>query len=406
MLVTLAAAAVLVAPVAPPERPTFTAVSPGGDPVRGALVAIGPGWTATLQTDAGGVSVRYLISLRPFRRPRPPWPTGPALFTTAGDRVCGAVVGGRGEAVRFRPDFAPGGREWVVPATVASAVWLAAQPADTPADPARYAWLSDARRRDVLLLRNGDLLRGTIAGFDAGPVVRLRPDAGGEPTAVPAARVSAVGFDPSLSRPRVPRGAHARVVLRDGSRLVLASAAADRTTLKGRAVAGFPVDLPLSEVVSLDVYGGKATAVSALKPAKAASEGDTGTAWGWAADRAVGGGQLRLPAANGVDHADVGIGTRPRTTLTFPLDGKARWFEAVVGLDPVTGRRGGADVRVLVDGEERPLPALRTLTAAGGAVPVRVDVRGARAVTLVTGFGPAGGVQADVTWADARLVAE
>ena len=37
-------------------------------------------------------------------------------------------------------------------------------------------------------------------------------------------------------------------------------------------------------------------------------------------------------------------------------------------------------------------------------VAVRVDVSGANELTLEVDFGPTGGVQADVNWADARLI--
>ena len=56
-----------------------------------------------------------------------------------------------------------------------------------------------------------------------------------------------------------------------------------------------------------------------------------------------------------------------------------------------------------MDGKEQELPALLGLTT-GNAVIVRVDVRGAKELTLVIDFGPAGGVAVDVNWCDARLV--
>ena len=58
---------------------------------------------------------------------------------------------------------------------------------------------------------------------------------------------------------------------------------------------------------------------------------------------------------------------------------------------------------MLLDGKEVDLPALKVL-AAGTTVPIRVDVREVKALTLVVDFGPTGDVQADVNWADARLV--
>ena len=77
-----------------------------------------------------------------------------------------------------------------------------------------------------------------------------------------------------------------------------------------------------------------------------------------------------------------------------------------MGLNPDAGGRGAARVRLLVDGKPhevtrdkgRPL-------AAGQPVAVRLDVSGAKELVLEVDFGPAGSVQADVVWADARVVA-
>ena len=56
-----------------------------------------------------------------------------------------------------------------------------------------------------------------------------------------------------------------------------------------------------------------------------------------------------------------------------------------------------------LDGKQHDLPALRSL-AAGVAVPLRIDVTGAKELAMAIDFGPAGDVQADVNWGDARLV--
>ena len=103
---------------------------------------------------------------------------------------------------------------------------------------------------------------------------------------------------------------------------------------------------------------------------------------------------------------DAGLGTHPRTRLVYDLGGKYRRFDALVGLDPVTGRRGSADVRILVDGEIQPIPGLIGMSSLDSPVAVRVDVAGVQELTLVVDFGRGGGVQADVNWVNARLVGD
>jgi hypothetical protein len=114
---------------------------------------------------------------------------------------------------------------------------------------------------------------------------------------------------------------------------------------------------------------------------------------------------LRLLAEDGEFTAEKGLGTHPRTVLTYTLPGKFTRFEALVGLDAASGKRGRADLRILLDGKEVDLPALKSLVS-GTAVAVRVDVRGVKELMLQIDFGPNGDVQADVNWGEALLIKE
>ncbi len=383
-----------LATAADPTPGAFEVVSPAADRPAGKLVRLTPDLTATV----GETTVKDVVSLRRAGRPLPPFPTGPHLVTAAGDRLAGALVGGDGSVLRFAPGGVKAAEPWPVPLSAAAALWLTDTPADTPPDPARYPWADGNRNRDLLRSRNGDTARGILAGLADGPAFRFRPD-GGEARTVAAKDVAAVAFNPTLVRVKKPKGPVVRAVLADGSRLVMATAAVADNVLSGEAVFGAKVSVPLDAVVALDVLGGKAAYLSDLKPAKAEQAGFLGPAWPWAADRSVRGAPLRL----GDSSFDKGLGTHPRTVLTYDLGGKYRRFEATVGLDPATGDRGRAAVRVRVDGKEVAVPGLAAL-AAGKPVAVRADVTGAKELALEVDFGPAGGVRADVNWADARLV--
>jgi hypothetical protein len=385
---------------AAPEPGPFVALGPADEPVTGRLVRLAADGTAELAAGPKTVRVRDTYSLRRQRVPLPPLPRGPLLVTITGDRVPGRLLGGDTQALRFRPAFAPDEAEWKVPFSSAAVVWLTRPPADTPLDPGRYAWLADTRRRDVLLFRNGDTLRGSLDGFADGP--KFKPETGDLRT-VPLAQLAAVAFNPSLARTRKPKGPYARLVLRDGTRLDVTGPTIEKDTLRGKALFGAAIEVPLVEVVALDVFQGKATYLSDLKPTKAEHAAYLGAAWPWAADRAAHGGPLRLLTPAGEQTFDKGLGTHPRTTLVYDLGGKYRRFEALVGLDPASGRHGRADVRIRLDGKEQERPELRSL-AAGFAMPPRLDVTGVKELTLVIDFGPSGDVQADVNWADARVI--
>jgi hypothetical protein len=349
----------------------------------------------------GPKTAKGLVSLRRVEKPVPPLPSGAQIITAAGDRIPGSVSGGDAKVVNFRPTLAS--EDWPIALDAVAAIWLVAPPADTPSDPSGYTWLTGTPPRDVLLFRNGDTVRGALGGFTA-TGVKFTPD-GGAAREVALNDLAAVGFNPRFVRARKPKGPYAHLVLTDGSRLNATEVAVKDNALVVKAVCGPAVELPLSKLIALDVLQGSAVYLSDLKPKKAETTGFLGAGWPWVADRTVRGQPLRLLAWDGESTADKGLGTHPKTVLTYDLGGKFTRFESLVGLDAATGKRGRADVRILVDGKEISLPDLKTL-AAGPAVAVRVDVRGAKELTLVVDFGPTGDVQADVNWGDARLIGE
>jgi hypothetical protein len=403
----LVLALALTSPAQPPA--SFTATGTGDDTHIGSLSAISLSTGALLKTADGEKTIKGLVSLRRSDTPLPAIPVGAQLITAAGDRIPGTVRGGDTKSLQFRPSIS--GDDWPLALDAVAAVWLAAPPADTPIDPAKYTWLAGTPPRDVLLYRNGDAVRGALNGFTATGVV-FAPD-GGNAREVDRKDLAAIGFNPRFSRARKPKGPYAHLVLTDGTRLDVTEPAVKGNALVAKAVCGpqnkndqpkeLTIEIPLSKIVALDVLQGAATYLSDLKPKKAEVAGFLGDGWPWVADRSVRGQPLRLLTKEGESTLDKGLGTHAKTVLIYDLAGKFSRFEASVGLDAATGKRGRADVRVLLDDKEVGSAELKAL-AAGVAVPVKVDVRGAKELTLVVDFGPTGDVQADVNWGDARLV--
>lgn len=396
----------LSAAVTPPPAtaaPKFLAHSTAATPATGTLRSLGEDGAVALAEPDGAVAAGGLVSLRRADRPLPQWPRGPQAILTNGDRIGGDAVGGGDDDLALAPAGAWQDRRaaWPVPVGSLAAVWVTAPPADAPADPRDYPWAGTTARRDAVLLRNGDVLRGVIEGFTPAPAVRLKPDGDAAVQVLDLTRVAAIAFDPSLARPRSPKATYYRLVTAGGSRLSLKSATATAAMLHGETLFGAKVALPLAEVVALDVYLGKATYLSDLKPKGATADGFNGVAWPPVADRTVRGGPLRLRTPLGEATFDKGLGTHSRTTLTYALAAKHKRFEATVGLDAVSGRKGAAAVRVLVDG--RVAWQADRLTAADRPRAVSVDVAGARELTLLVDYGTGGDVQDDVNWGDARL---
>jgi hypothetical protein len=393
--------------LAPDEPPRFVATSPADDRPTGQIQQLNRDFTALLKTPNGDKTVANLISLHRVNRVLPAYPTGPHLISTAGDRIVGTLVGGDERSLRFLPSaFLLKPRDaWKVPLASAVVVWMTDTPARTPLNAVRYSWLADLRNQDVLRFRNGDTIRGTIDGLDPDAertAIAFRSGQGAVKS-IAARDLAAMAFNPALARFRKPKGTYARLVLTDGSRLALSNVTIDNEVVRGVTLFGQKTDLPLSTLLALDVVAGKATYLSDLKPKHVDQRGFLGAVWSWKADRTVRGEALRIQTPDGASIADKGLGTHPRTLLSYSLNGKYRWFEARVSLDPDTAVRGNAAVRVLVDGKEQTIAGLPSL-GKGNAIPIRISLSGAKELTLITDFGSAGGVGADVNWADARLV--
>ena len=385
-------------PTATPAPPQFEASTVAG-PASGRVASLSAALAITWADPA--TPPGELVALRRFGRPLPPRPREPMLVLANGDAVAGATLGGDGNALFFRPRFTPPPAvPWSVPLTAVAAAWLDAPDADTPTEPSRYAWAGG--KRDAVLLRTGDILRGGLDGLTADGV-RFQPvDRPAE--VVPLARVAALAFDQTLARVRKVKPAHARVTLADGSRLTLTQVAADSATLSGVTPYGPRVQVPWAEVVALDVLNGKATALGDLTPKSAEVTAFTGLAWPWRVNQSARSAPLRLRGESGVGTFDRGLGLHSRTRLTYELAGKYRRFEAQVGLDAARGRRGSADVTLLLDGKPSGPESLRRLTATTGTVAVSLETAGVKELTLLVDYGPGGDAQDDVNFADARLI--
>ncbi len=96
-----------------------------------------------------------------------------------------------------------------------------------------------------------------------------------------------------------------------------------------------------------------------------------------------------------------GLGTHANSELVIELGGGAQTFEAVVGVDDEKKDGGSVVFVVLVDGRE----ALRTKVLHGGVapVPVKVDLAGAKLLTLVVEDGGDDINNDHADWADARI---
>lgn len=361
----------------------------------GKLTRLQADWSAIL-TGMKPVQVpgAEFLSLRRVDVPLPAHPLDEQVVLANGDRVRGAILVLREERLRIRPTH---GNEATVNLSNISIVWLA-QP-EREDDPERLLrrLASTRRTRDVVLLRNGDRIEGTLMEIDA---KAIRVETQGKESQIDRAKVAAVALNSDLTQAPRTKAAYGHLVLRDGSRISVASAESDGRTLIGKTLFGAAVTIPLDQVVALDVRQGPAVYLSDLKPKKYDHTPYLGVRWPVAHDTSVQGRPLRL----GGDTHDKGIGLHSESRLTYDLAGNYRWFQARVGLDAHNGRTGSVRVRVLVDGKPVDLGEDRELTGRDAPRLLRVSVAGARELTLVVEFGRGGDLADHVNWVDARLL--
>lgn len=251
--------------------------------------------------------------------------------------------------------------------------------------------------QDVVLMANGDTVGGEFAGLDDKQLWLQSPS---EKAAIDRAGIRAVMFNPTLTSQETLKGEGALVSLVDGSRFrarELKFGPLDRLTL--RTVFGAELELPLSAIESLRFLGGCATYLSDLAPSEYKFEPFLGLDWPLRNDAAVTGGPLAL---RGVQYPK-GLGVHSRSTVTYRLDGKFRWFHAVIGIDDDTSGKGSAAFEVLVDGKTAYKSDVLTGTSAPVAIE-RLSVAGAKLLTLRVDYATLGDIQDHADWCDALLV--
>lgn len=406
------------APVAAAQEsatPLFDLCTAEGLVASGQLAQVREDWSISLGgKKALQVSGRDLVSLRQARMPLPPAPRGERVVLTNGDQLPGTALELRGERIRFKAQLGTE-QELALSLSTISLFWFSppltggspheegggALPASDGMDDGdglRQRLLAPRRKTDLVLLRNGDLVEGTLTALDTA-TIRL-DDAGGKGVPIARDKVAALALNTELARSPRTKGTYARLVLANGGRLSLSSARADGNELIGKSLFGATIRVPIQQIVALDLRQGRATYLSDLKPRRYEHTPYLGVRWPYTLDTSVAGNELRV----GGSTYDKGIGMHSQSRLTFDLGGGYQWFEAWVGLDERTGKEGSVGVGVLVDGKPIDLGAAKELTGRDKPLPIRVRVAGARELTLVVLFGRHGDVQDHVDWADARLI--
>lgn len=380
--------------------PQFVARTATGKVFNGAITRLNPDFSVAM--DTGTVAAGELVTLRRQEVLLPPLPAESYVEFANGDRLTGEVLGIANDKVRFRARLSRDGgvlsiADVTIPLPALSLIWFRTPPVEM-----RHrlptSWAAERRRRDLVLMQNGDLRRGTVKSLDE-PLGSLTLLEDGKETRLVAGQVVAVALNTDLARTLRPRGTYGRLVLANGSRLSVLEPSVQALSLQAKTLFGANLQWRLEEIVSLEVLQGRAVFLSDLKPIQYEHQPYLGVQWPYVMDRSVVGQPLRL----GGNVYDKGIGMHSQSRLTFNLEGQYRRFESWVGLDDVSGQGGRVMIRVLAD--DIPVGGdLGEVSSIHGPRFVEADITGKKKLTLVVEFGAAGDVCDHVNWCDARLV--
>jgi hypothetical protein len=98
-----------------------------------------------------------------------------------------------------------------------------------------------------------------------------------------------------------------------------------------------------------------------------------------------------------------GLGVHSKSSVTYRLDGKFRRFRAVIGIDDDAAGAGSAEFEVLLDGKSIYRSGVLTGTSPAAAIE-RLDVSGARLMTLRVDYATLADIQDHADWCEAVLI--
>jgi hypothetical protein len=396
LLATLVAPAAGEEPAVVPSDPVFVAQTTDGNKISGRIRQFGPDGSIRLVTVEGPERVLALDTLVKLTREginTPLTPEAAVVLFPDGDRIHRATLGASTETALDVQSFSLGTLSVPLESLLGLVFTL---PTDADAvDSFVNRVREEKRSTEVLWLANGDRLTGGFLGL-TDKSVQFQPVK--EPVKIDRSGVLALGFDPALAAYPKPVKPFLELTFSDGTRLGLTNLRLDQGHLIGTTRFNATVRGSVIELTRVTVRTPSIVYLSERLVAAEKYVPYIGPARLYRRDANVEGRPIRL---SGQDY-DRGLGTQSRTLLAYRLEPGDQRFQALVGLDDRAGPLGSVVFRVLVDNQER--YASPALSARDAPRTVDVDVRGARALILITEFGDRGGVRDLADWAEARLI--
>lgn len=273
---------------------------------------------------------------------------------------------------------------------------------------------------DQLWLANGDAIAGSLTSLEpaavavktaAGPV-EIRPD---EPRGRLLEKVSALIFNPLLTRRAPEDGRRMLAGLADGSRLFVKQFKTDGEQVRfdlvcGVSLVSHPDENIWRQITALESFGGGVRYLSELPPKNYRHTPLLERSWPLGVDRSAAGGRLRC---GGRLYAR-GLGMHSTSAVLFVLDQPYRRFEAELAVDESAGDLGSVQcvvatyIRRKVDGvvktETKELAKSAIVRGGDEPLPISVDLSGVSNLVLFVTAADRGAQMDRADWLNARLI--
>ena len=254
---------------------------------------------------------------------------------------------------------------------------------------------------DVVVLANGDAVRGIIAGIEGGRISMQRSDSP-DPLAVPVESVASVQF--AATGAAGAGGANNakgfRLRLGDGSSLPAASLTLANGKLEADLGDGRKRPFDLSRVAAIEQVNGPASWLTGRQPLESVYTPYFGTGQDFPArlNQSVDGGRdLRF----GGRTFRRGIGVHAYSRLAYGLDGQYAAFRVQYAVDERLAR---ADMAVRVKVDDKVVHEKQNVRAGTLSPVIVADLAGAKKLTLEVDFGGGTDVQDRLVWLEPALL--
>ncbi len=264
-------------------------------------------------------------------------------------------------------------------------------------------------KSDLLLLKNGDTLKGELDSLDSSSVA-LKNRA--EKTTIAHQKAVALLMNPEwASFPKVPKQRWILSLI-DGSRLtVINCEMKSLTELKFSLAYGGELIIPLKAIFSIDLLGGKAVYLSRIPVSKfqyqpffssfqqIKSLTNFKLSKQFGINKNVKQRKLQLRGKT----YRYGIGMRSYSSVTWNLNKKYQSFRAVAGIDDTVAGKG--DVLFVVQLDGKPVFTSGHISGKSKLLKIpAIDVSQSNQITLIVEYGARGDICDHANWCDTILV--